>query len=107
MKSLLILIAVCGSTILGDYFIKQASAHARGLASLTFASGLVLYALPATGWYFLMQSHSLAVIGVLYSATTLILLALLGVFVFNEAFGWREAVGIILALCALAVVGLR
>lgn len=103
----MILIAVTGATLLGDYFIKIASGKAVGLLSPTFAVGLMLYALPAVGWYFLMKSHSLTVIGVLYSAATLILLALLGVFVFDETFGWREGLGITLALVAVAIVGLR
>lgn len=107
MKTVLILMAVTGATLLGDYFIKIASGKSDGLLSLNFVAGIVLYALPAVGWYFLMKSHSLAVIGVLYSTTTLVLLALLGVFVFNETFGWREGAGITLALAAVLIVGLK
>lgn len=107
MRTALILIGVTGATLLGDYFIKVASGKAVGLLSPTFAAGLMLYALPAVGWYFLMKSHSLAVIGVLYSAATLILLAMLGVFMFNETFGWREGLGIALALMAVVIVGLK
>lgn len=52
----------------------------------------------------LMKSHSLATISVMYSASTIILLALLGYVVFKEAFGWREAVGLTLAIAAVAVM---
>ena len=51
-----------------------------------------------------MKSHSLAMIGVMYSASTIILLALLGYVVFKEAFGLRAAVGLTLAIAAVAVM---
>ena len=86
MNWVLILMAVTGATLIGDYFIKIASEEPTGLMSASFAFGIVLYALPAIGWFFLMKSHSLAVIGVLYSSTTVILLALLGIFVFKVTF---------------------
>jgi drug/metabolite transporter (DMT)-like permease len=107
MKTALILVAVTLVTLLGDYFIKLASDKPDGLLSHTFALGLIFYGLPAIGWFFLMRSHSLAAIGVLYSASTILLLAALGVFVFKEAFGWREAVGMLLAISAVLVVGQR
>ena len=107
MRTFLVLMAVTGATLLGDYFIKSASGKATGLLSPVFVTGLVLYALPAVGWYFLMKNHSLAVIGVLYSTTTMILLALLGVFVFNETFSWREGLGITFAAAAVVTVVLK
>lgn len=107
MRTFFILMAVTGATLLGDYFIKIASGKDTGLQSPVFATGLLLYALPAVGWYFLMKSHSLAVIGVLYSTTTMILLAFLGAFVFNETFGWREGLGIALAIAAVLTVTLK
>lgn len=107
LKTIAILLAVTAATIAGDYFIKIASDKPKGLLTITFGIGLVLYALPAIGWYFLMKSHSLAVIGVIYSAATVIMLAILSTLVFHEAFGWREGLGITLALMAVAIVGLR
>lgn len=52
-----------------------------------------------------MRHHSLAMIGVLYSSATILLLALLGEVVFREAFGWRDALGIALAIAAVLVMG--
>jgi undecaprenyl phosphate-alpha-L-ara4N flippase subunit ArnF len=69
-----------------------------------FALGALLYALPAAGWFLLMRSHSLAAIGVFYSAATLLLLAALGTLVFRESFGLREAAGVGLALAAVLVM---
>ena len=105
MKTILILVAITAITLLGDYFIKLASDKPDGLTTHTFAFGLILYGLPAIGWFFLMRSHSLVVIGVLYSASTVLLLAALGGLVFKEAFGCREAVGMMLAISAVIVVG--
>lgn len=102
--SLLILAAITGLTLLGDYAIKVATSKEAGLLSSWFVLGAVFYGLPAIGWFYLMKSHSLAMIGVMYSASTIILLAALGYFVFKEAFGWREAVGLTLAIAAVAVM---
>jgi len=51
-----------------------------------------------------MRTHSLAMIGVLYSASTIVLLAALGVFVFKEPFGWREVLGLSLAVASVLVM---
>ena len=70
-----------------------------------FLGGALLYAIPAIGWYFLMRSHSLAAIGVIYSAGTIIAMAVLGVMFFRETIGMRESVGIALALASVVVIG--
>ncbi len=107
MKTAVLLIMVTAVTLVGDYFIKLASGKANGLFTPTFAIGLVFYGLPAIGWFYLMRSHALSVIGVLYSAATILQLTSLSIFVFKEGFSWREALGVTLALLAVAVVGLK
>lgn len=104
MISFIILVAITSLTLIGDYCIKLASGQQNGLATPTFMIGLLLYALPAIGWFFLMRSHSLAAIGVFYSASTIFLLAALGYFVFKEPFGPREIIGVVLAIAAVAVM---
>jgi drug/metabolite transporter (DMT)-like permease len=104
MSSIIILVVITSLTIAGDYFIKVASDRPDGLTTAVFAAGVVLYALPAVGWFFLMRSHSLAAIGVFYSATILILLAGMGALVFREAFGLREALGVGLAIASVVVM---
>ncbi len=64
----------------------------------------MLYGSPAIGWFFLMRSHSLAAIGVFYSAATIFLLAILGTVVFREPFGPREWLGLALAIAAVVVM---
>ena len=104
MKSALILTAIILVTLVGDYMIKVASQKPNGLMTITFVGGALLYALPAIGWFYLMRTHSLAAIGVFYSAATILILAGLGVFVFKEAFGLREFLGVSLAIAAVAVI---
>lgn len=104
MKSMLILLAITVATLIGDYCIKLASERSGGLTSSTFLFGATLYAIPAAGWFFLMRQHSLATIGVFYSASTIVLLAVLGFFVFKESFGLREAIGISLAVASVIVM---
>lgn len=104
MRSFLILAAITVATIAGDYLIKLASAQDRGLANPLLLAGMIIYGLTGAGWFYLMRAHSLAAIGVIYSAATMLLLAGLGVFAFHEPFGWREALGIGLAVAAMAVM---
>jgi drug/metabolite transporter (DMT)-like permease len=104
MRTALILIAIILVTLVGDYLIKVSSQKSSGLTTLSFIGGAVLYGLPAIGWFYLMRSHSLTAIGVFYSAATILILAGLGFFVFKEAFGLREALGISLAIAAVIVV---
>jgi drug/metabolite transporter (DMT)-like permease len=104
VNTALLLLAITGLTLIGDFFIKSASERPEGLISPAFFIGLCLYALPAVGWFFLMRAHSLAAIGVLYSASTIVLLAVLGYFVFKEPFGAREIIGLLLAIASVVVM---
>lgn len=103
-SSFFILAAITTMTILGDYCIKLATHRDTGLRSAWFLFGALLYGLPAIGWFFLMKSHSLAMIGVMYSGATLILLTMLGYVMFNEKLGLREILGLSLAIAAVIVM---
>lgn len=105
MRTFLILSFIVILTLLGDYCIKIASGKPEGLLSKYFYFGALLYAIPAVGWFFLMKSHSLAVIGVLYSVSLIVMLALLGVVIFKEAIGLREVAGLTLAILAVVIIG--
>lgn len=104
LHSTMIFLAITGLTILGDYAIKVATNKEPGLMSAWFLVGALLYGLPAIGWFYLMKTHSLAMIGVLYSALSIILLAALGYFAFSEALGRREWLGMSLAIAAVLVM---
>jgi drug/metabolite transporter (DMT)-like permease len=104
LASVSLLATITIMTILGDYCIKLATHRDTGMYSPIFAVGALLYGIPAVGWFFLMKSHSLAMVGVMYSASTLILLTMLGFFVFKEALGLREVIGLSLAISAVIVM---
>jgi drug/metabolite transporter (DMT)-like permease len=104
MVTVLVLTAVTALTLAGDYCIKLAAGEEEGLASKIFLVGAALYALPSIGWFFLMRSHSLAAIGVYYSAAVLVLLAALGHLAFKEPLGLREIMGLSLAIASVAVM---
>ena len=104
MESIFILLAIVVVQIGGDYFVKIASTGADGLFSLAFMIGMLLYGATAIGWYFLMKIHSLAEIGVIYSASTLILLAALGHVAFNESVGLRQLFGLSLAVVSIVIM---
>ena len=106
-NSLLILGIVTAATLLGDYFLKTATTKPDGLLSGWFVGAVFIYAILAFGWFFLMKNNSLATIGVMFSASTILLLAALGYFVFKEQFGLREATGISLAILAVVVMNPR
>ncbi|TCP44505.1 hypothetical protein [Rhodovulum marinum] len=104
METLFWLFLATALTVTGDYFIKLASVHSAGMGSGAFVLGTLCYGSPAVAWYFMMQQHSLAMIGVLYASATLVILALLGIVVFKETATWRDALGIGLALAAVLVM---
>ena len=104
MNSFLILSAVVVVTIVGDYFVKLASTRSDGLISFHLLLGGLFYGVSVVGWYYLMKTHSLAVIGGLYSAATILILAALGFFVFKEAIGLREGIGISLAFVSVVIL---
>ena len=104
MNNFLILVGVISSTFVGDYLIKISSEREGGLLSVSFLLGAILYGLPAIGFFFMMRSNSLVSVGVFYSAATIILMAVLGYFVFKEDFGIRESIGLSLAILSIVVM---
>ena len=105
--SLTILAFITAGTLGGDYFIKLASSQSGGMLSATFLLGALLYGSTAMGWFLLMREHSLAMIGVMFSAMSLILLAAMGTVVFKEPFGAREVIGLGLAIASVIVMSAK
>ena len=90
--------------VLGDYFLKIASAQERSLRSPAFYVGFVIYASTAFGWLFVMKHLKLGTIGVLYSVTMIVLLTAVGVVVFGERLSYPEIAGVLLALASLVLL---
>src|ERR1043166_1166693 len=105
-KTIAVLVTFAFSVIgvVGDYFLKLASAHEQPLRTSWFYLGFVLYASTAFGWVFVMSHLKLATIGVLYSVSLVLLLTVIGVVLFRESLSYFEITGIILAVASLVLL---
>lgn len=90
--------------IFGDYLIKLAADAGSPVHSRLVLAGCLLYAGSALLWYFSLLHISLAQAGVAFSMISLVALALLGVFVFDEPLHLREIAGIGCALLAMVLM---
>src|SRR6266542_480439 len=86
MIAVLVTIAFSVIGVLGDYFLKLASAREQSLRTSWFYLGFALYASTAFGWVFVMKHLKLATISVLYSVSLVLLLTAIGVVLFRESF---------------------
>lgn len=104
--TLAVLVTVAFSLIgvLGDYFLKLASAREQPLRAGWFYIGFALYASTAFGWVFVMRHLKLATISVLYSVSMVLLLTAVGVLLFGESLNYYEVAGIILAVASLVLL---
>ncbi|TCM75896.1 transporter [Rhodovulum steppense] len=103
-NSYIVLLFIVVMTVGADYALKVASGRTSPFLSAWFLYGAALYAVTAAGWIILMQSHSLAQIGVLYSSATIVALTGLGYLLFGESLSTRQIVGVAAALIAVVLV---
>ena len=85
-RTIAVLVTIAFSVIgvLGDYFLKLASAREQPLRTGWFYLGFALYASTAFGWVFVMKHLKLATISVLYSVSLVLLLTAIGVVLSHE-----------------------
>jgi len=102
--AVLVTVAFSVVGVLGDYFLKLASAHQQPLRTGWFYLGFALYASTAFGWVFVMKHLKLATISVLYSVSMVLLLTAVGVVFFRESLNYLELGGIILAVASLVLL---
>ena len=102
--AILVTVAFSGVGVLGDYFLKLASAREQVLRTGWFYLGFALYASTAFGWVFVMKHLKLATISVLYSVSLVLLLTAIGVVLFQESLNYLEVVGIVLAVASLVLL---
>jgi small multidrug resistance pump len=104
--SLAVVITVAFSClgVLGDYFLKLASASETPLRSRWFCVGFVVYASTAFGWVFVMRHLKLATIGVVYSVSMVLLLTGIGVVLFRESLNYYEVAGLVMAIASLVLL---
>lgn len=105
-STLAILITMMFSAIgvVGDSFLKLASAEEVPWRSRWFLVGFVLYASTAFGWVFVMKHLKLATIGVFYSVAMVVLLTTIGWLFFDERVSTWEMVGIAMGVGSLVIL---
>src|ERR1041385_7990443 len=86
IRTLAVLLTIAFSVIgvLGDYFLKLASARNQPLQTISFYLGFVLYPSPACGWFFVIKHIKLAIISFFSSAPRVLPLPGMGFFVSRE-----------------------
>src|SRR5262249_57057070 len=84
--------------VLGDYFLKLASASEEPLRRGWLYLGFALYASTAFGWVFVMRHLKLATISVLYSVSLVLLLTAIALVPFRESLNYFQQIGL---LCAV------
>jgi small multidrug resistance pump len=102
--AVLVTIAFSLVGVVGDYFLKLASAREHPLRTGVFYVGFALYASTAFGWVFVMRHLKLATISVVYSVSMVLLLTAIGVIFFRESLNAFEAAGIVLAVASLVLL---
>ena len=102
--AVVVTIAFSAVGVLGDYFLKLASAREQSLRTGWFYLGFALYASTAFGWVFVMKYLKLATISVLYSVSMVLLLTVVGVVLFEESLNYYELAGIVLAVASLVLL---
>jgi drug/metabolite transporter (DMT)-like permease len=90
--------------IIADIFLKVAADRGYPLYHHMVVTGCVLYLLSALLWFGAMQHVALAQAGIAYSMFSLLALAAIGVFWFDEPLGVREVGGIGCALLAMLLM---
>jgi len=90
--------------VAGDYFLRVAGSGPRYISWGPFIVGVLLYALTAIGWFYAFKHMKLAMVGVVYSLSTLILLTLLGTLYFREHLSYVEGIGLLLAIVVIILL---
>lgn len=90
---------------IGDYFLRVAGSNGASVNVKLLCFGILLYALTAVGWFYSINHLKLSTVGVVYSLSTILFLTLLGTFYFQESLTLREGVGLVLAICAILLLG--
>src|SRR2546422_11414829 len=105
-KTIAVLVTIAFSVIgvVGDYFLKVASAREQPLRTGWFYLGFALYASTAFGWVFVMKYLKLATISVLYSVSLVLLLNAIGALLFRESLNYFEVIGIVMAVASLVLL---
>jgi len=102
--AILAVIALSSLGVIGDYFLKVASNDEISLKTSWFFIGLLILASTAFGWVYVMKHIKLATLGVVYSVSTVLLLAFVGVILYQESLNPYESGGKVLSIASLILL---
>ena len=101
--ALLIVFGFSALTVLADVLIKKASDQNQ-LWSAFFVAGALIYGLSAFGWFYALRSLNLATLGGVYSLSTVVMIALAGVVLFQEKLQPAEIGVLVVAVISIIVL---
>jgi drug/metabolite transporter (DMT)-like permease len=106
MRTLAVIVTAVLSllAVVGDYFLKRASAAEAPFRTGTFLIGFVIYASTAFGTVFVFRHLKLATSGVVYAVCLVLMLTVLGIVGFRETLKPVEMLGIAMALGSLVLL---
>jgi multidrug transporter EmrE-like cation transporter len=102
--SILLTIILAAIGVLGDYFIKLSGSGSKYIMLWPFFTGMVIYALTAFGWFFVMKHIKLGQLAIFYTVTTVILLAIVGFVFFKEQLSIYDILGLVLGVASLVIL---
>ena len=98
----IILLSAVG--VLGDFFLDLAGREKQSSQVHFFLIGMLIYALSAFGWFYIIKQVKLEDLGILYALTTSFLLILVGVLFFKEQLQAKEIIGLILGFLSILLL---
>ena len=101
---IVVVILLAGVGTLGDYFIKLSGTGSKYIMYQPFFIGMIIYALTAFGWFYVMKHIKLGSLGIFYSLTTVILLVIIGAMFFKEQLNTYDIVGVILGIISIILL---
>jgi multidrug transporter EmrE-like cation transporter len=104
-KGLLLALIATVIGVSADALLKLASAERTPFWNRWFLAGCLLSGCFAVVWVLLMQTMKLGAAGVFYAATSALLLVGIGMLFFGERLTPGETTGVVMAACALVLLG--
>ncbi len=104
MFAVFIVEALCVVGVISDYFLKVAGQGQMFIEYRPLIIGIFLQAIAGLGWFIAFKYLTVVQVGVLFGVSNVLLLTLLGVFVFGETIGVREITGIGFAIFSILLM---
>lgn len=90
--------------VLGDTLIKRSGNGEEFINVKLFFLGLLVYALTAFGWFFVMKHVKLSTLGIFYAVSTALFLLAIGILYFDEKLNNFEIIGAVMGIGSLILL---